>query len=50
MSSFPSSNARKVLRALERIGWREKARISKSGSHRQLQHPDFHYEYTVGVS
>jgi predicted RNA binding protein YcfA (HicA-like mRNA interferase family) len=31
---------------LERIGWREKARISKSGSHKQLEHPDFPFEYT----
>jgi len=46
MSKFPASNARKVLRALQRIGWREKARISKSGSDKQLEHPDFPYEYT----
>jgi predicted RNA binding protein YcfA (HicA-like mRNA interferase family) len=46
MSRFPASNARKVLRALERIGWREKARISKSGSHKQLEHPDSPFEYT----
>lgn len=29
-----------------RIGWREKARISKGGSHRQLEHPEFPYEFT----
>lgn len=46
MSKFPASSARKVLRALERIGWREKPRISKSGSHRQLEHPNYRYEYT----
>jgi predicted RNA binding protein YcfA (HicA-like mRNA interferase family) len=46
MSRCPASSARKVLRALERIGWREKPRISKSGSHRQLEHPDYSYEYT----
>ncbi len=46
MSRFPASSARKVLRALERIGWREKPRISNSGSHKQLEHPDFPYEYT----
>ena len=46
MSVWPSSRASKVFRALQRIGWREKPRISKSGSHRQLEHPDFSYEYT----
>lgn len=46
MSVWPSSRASKVFRALQRIGWREKQRISKSGSHRQLEHPDFSYEYT----
>ena len=46
MSKFPSTTARKVLRALERIGWREKPRISRSGSHKQFQHPNFPYEYT----
>jgi predicted RNA binding protein YcfA (HicA-like mRNA interferase family) len=43
---WPSTSAKKVLRALLHIGWREKARISKSGSHRQLVHPDYPYEYT----
>jgi predicted RNA binding protein YcfA (HicA-like mRNA interferase family) len=46
MGKFPASGAKKVLRALERIGWREKPRISKSESHKQLQHPDYEYEYT----
>jgi predicted RNA binding protein YcfA (HicA-like mRNA interferase family) len=46
MSGFPASNAKKVLRALQRIGRQEKARISKSGSHKQLVHSDFPYEYT----
>lgn len=46
MSVWPSSRASKVFRALQRLGWREKPRISKSGSHRQLEHPDFSYEYT----
>jgi predicted RNA binding protein YcfA (HicA-like mRNA interferase family) len=46
MSHWPSTSARRVLRALQRIGWREKARISRSGSHRQLEHPDFPYEFT----
>jgi predicted RNA binding protein YcfA (HicA-like mRNA interferase family) len=46
MSYWPSSRASKVWRALQRIGWREKTRISKSGSHRQLEHPDFSHEFT----
>jgi predicted RNA binding protein YcfA (HicA-like mRNA interferase family) len=46
MSKFPSSSAKKVYRALERIGWREKPRISKSGSHKQLENPKFPYEFT----
>jgi predicted RNA binding protein YcfA (HicA-like mRNA interferase family) len=46
MSKFPSSSARKVLRALNRIGWHEKPRISKSGSHRQLEHPSYPHQYT----
>ncbi len=46
MSHWPSTSAKKVLRALERIGWREKPRISKSGSHRQLEHTNYPYEYT----
>jgi predicted RNA binding protein YcfA (HicA-like mRNA interferase family) len=35
MSHWPSSKARKVLRALLRIGWAEDARIGE-GSHTQL--------------
>jgi predicted RNA binding protein YcfA (HicA-like mRNA interferase family) len=35
LSHWPSSKAKKVLRALLRIGWREDIRISE-GSHRQL--------------
>ena len=46
MSKFPASSAKKVYRALLRIGWREKPRISSSGSHRQLENPDYAYEYT----
>jgi predicted RNA binding protein YcfA (HicA-like mRNA interferase family) len=46
MSQWPSTSAKKVFRALLRIGWREKPRISKSGSHKQLEHSDFPYEYT----
>jgi predicted RNA binding protein YcfA (HicA-like mRNA interferase family) len=46
MSYWPSTTARKVYRALLRIGWQEKPRISHGGSHRQLENPDFPYEYT----
>lgn len=46
MSRWPSTSAKKIYRALLRIGWREKPRISKSGSHKQLEHSDFPYEYT----
>jgi predicted RNA binding protein YcfA (HicA-like mRNA interferase family) len=46
MSVWPSSQSKKVYRALQRIGWSEKKRISKSGSHKQLEHPDYPYEFT----
>jgi predicted RNA binding protein YcfA (HicA-like mRNA interferase family) len=46
MSKWSSSRASKVLRALQRIGWREKLRVSKSGSHRQLENPNYPYEFT----
>ena len=46
MSHWPSTSAKKVFRALLRNGWREKPRISQSGSHQQLEHPDFPYEFT----
>jgi len=46
MSHWPSSSAKKVLRALLRNGWREKPRISKGGSHKQLVNPHFPYEFT----
>jgi predicted RNA binding protein YcfA (HicA-like mRNA interferase family) len=46
MSQWPSTSAKRVYRALLRIGWRDKPRISKSGSHKQLEHSDFPYEYT----
>jgi predicted RNA binding protein YcfA (HicA-like mRNA interferase family) len=46
MSTWPSSRASKVLRALQRIGWREKPRVSKSGSHLQLENPNFPFEFT----
>jgi predicted RNA binding protein YcfA (HicA-like mRNA interferase family) len=46
MRKFPSTTAKKVFRALLRIGWREKPRISSSGSHKQLENPGYPYEYT----
>jgi predicted RNA binding protein YcfA (HicA-like mRNA interferase family) len=46
MDKFPSTSAKKVLRALQRIGWREKPRLSKSGSHKQLENPNYSYEFT----
>jgi len=35
-----------VYRALLRIGWHEKPRVSHGGSHKQLENPNFPYEYT----
>lgn len=46
MSKWPATSAKRVLRALQRIGWQEKPRISTSGSHRQLQNSGYPYEYT----
>ena len=46
MSKWPSTKANRIFRALERIGWREKARVSKSGSHKQLEHSSYPYEFT----
>ena len=46
MSQWPSSRAAKVFRALQRIGWSERERVSKSGSHKQLVHPHYPYEFT----
>ncbi len=46
MDRFPATSAKKLFRALLRIGWLEKPRISKGGSHKQLENPDFPYEYT----
>lgn len=40
MSQWPSTKARKVLRALLRIGWMEDARVSE-GSHLQLVRDGF---------
>ena len=41
MSTWPSSKAARVYRALLRIGWTPKEGAKKSGSHVQLQRPGF---------
>jgi predicted RNA binding protein YcfA (HicA-like mRNA interferase family) len=46
MSQWPSTSSKRVYRALLRIGWQEKPRTSKSGSHKQLENPDYPYEFT----
>ncbi len=46
MGKFPSTSAKKVYRALLRIGWQETPRISKGGSHKQLENPTFPEKYT----
>ena len=46
MSKFPSTTAKKVFLALLRNGWQERPRVSSSGSHRQLEHPSYPYQYT----
>jgi predicted RNA binding protein YcfA (HicA-like mRNA interferase family) len=46
VSHWPSSKGKKVLKALKRIGWKEDSSHTKGGSHCQLTHPDFDYEYT----
>jgi predicted RNA binding protein YcfA (HicA-like mRNA interferase family) len=39
MSSWGATKAKRVLAALERIGWRIKRTSKKSGSHRTLSRP-----------
>jgi predicted RNA binding protein YcfA (HicA-like mRNA interferase family) len=46
VSQWPSTKANRVLRALKRIGWQSDPRHTKGGSHCQLIHPDYDYEYT----
>lgn len=38
MSNWPSAKSRKVLAALQSIGWKVKR---QSGSHKTLEHPDY---------
>ena len=50
MSSWPSTKASRVYRALLRIGWKVKA--EKSGSHKQLERenwPDFTWAFHENV-
>ncbi len=46
MSIWPSCKARKVRKALKRIGWDDDPSDSKGSSHIQLKHKDFAEEYT----
>jgi predicted RNA binding protein YcfA (HicA-like mRNA interferase family) len=46
MDKFPATSSKKVYRALQRIGWQEKPRLGKGGSHRQLENPNYPYEFT----
>ena len=46
MSVWPSCKARKVLKALQRIGWEHDPSHSKGSSHIQLRHKDHAEEYT----
>lgn len=46
MSQWPSTSAKRVYRALLRIGWQEKQRVSKGGSHKQLEHKSYSHEFT----
>ncbi|MEI7951219.1 MAG: type II toxin-antitoxin system HicA family toxin [Synechococcaceae cyanobacterium ELA182] len=48
MSNWPSAKAKKVLAALQSIGWRVK---SQSGSHKTLEHasyPDYVFAFHDG--
>ena len=46
MSYWPSTKAKKVFRALLKIGWKEDPQGGKGSSHIQLIHPQYSYEYT----
>ncbi len=46
MSQWPASKARKVYRALLRIGWTEH-HLVKGSSHQQMTHPN-HEDFTWG--
>jgi predicted RNA binding protein YcfA (HicA-like mRNA interferase family) len=45
MSNWPSAKAKKVLSALQSIGWRVKR---QSGSHKTLEHPDYIFAFHDG--
>ena len=45
MSSWPATNAKRVLAALERVGWRVKRQV---GSHKMLERegwPDYEFAF-----
>jgi predicted RNA binding protein YcfA (HicA-like mRNA interferase family) len=44
VSQWSSSKASRVLKALEKIGWKQKG--NKGGSHRKLYHPNYPNPYT----
>jgi predicted RNA binding protein YcfA (HicA-like mRNA interferase family) len=46
VSYWPSTRAKKVLRALKKIGWKEDPQDGKGSSHIQLVHPNHDHEYT----
>ena len=46
MSYWPSAKGKKVLRALNRIGWKADSSDNKGSSHSQLVHDDYEHEYT----
>lgn len=46
MSNWPSTKARKVYRALLRLGWAPKPGSRKGSSHIQLVHPNKNNTYT----
>lgn len=39
MSAWPATKAKRVLAALERIGWKIKRTLKTTGSHRTLSRP-----------
>ena len=46
MSIWPSCKARKVRKALKRIGWEDDPSDNKGSSHIQLKHASYAEEYT----
>jgi len=50
MSRWPSTSAKNVYRAVQRIGWTEKPRISTSGSHKTVATHRLSLRIHVGFS